>query len=111
MHLSVLMLMPQAQPLTSSCRPYSQPLDLHNSQDSTPSDVIYEIVKCYIEAIEAMHVFLSFTSVGGHFNGRRSGGNIGEMLPHGMPQGISASDRDQHAAILFPSLTRVLGPP
>ena len=50
--------------ITSSCRPYSQPPDLYNSRDSTPSDAIHEIVERY-------------------FNGRRSDGNVGEMLRFG----------------------------
>ena len=65
--------------LTFSCRPYSQPPDLYNSRDSTPSDAIYEIVE---RSVETMHgTFpISFARVGGHFYGRRSGGNAGEML-------------------------------
>ena len=64
--------------LTFSCRPYSQPPDLYNSRDSTPSDAIYEIVE---RSVETMHgTFLSLARVGGHFYGRRSGGYAGEML-------------------------------
>jgi hypothetical protein len=51
MHPSVSMLMPPAQHSPeSSCRPYSQTLD-----------VIYEIVERYVEA---MHAFLSFAKAG-----------------------------------------------
>jgi hypothetical protein len=45
----------------SSCRPYSQTPDLHNSRDSTPSGAIYNIVERYVEA---MHAFLSFAKAG-----------------------------------------------